>query len=234
MLTIEPKESGVITLDYFWHVQDGSKKDAPVPVSDFLRSFPLVSPNKVVWVKEAERMNSRSANSFLKMLEEPMPYGKYVITTSALSQILPTVVSRCLVVKVEMPSLEELAELHEDLNLPALAAAEGSVLQARRIVRDQSEAKIIGFSKSLPSKKPVMALRMSEEFRHLVDDLADELNCPKKKAASIALGLLGRMLLPVRPDWVPEVIETQRRIQQNAGQNYQFDRLFVKILASRT
>lgn len=50
---------------------------------------------KVILVHPAERMNAESANTLLKTLEEPIGEVRFVLSTEAAHQLLPTIRSRC-------------------------------------------------------------------------------------------------------------------------------------------
>jgi DNA polymerase-3 subunit delta' len=50
---------------------------------------------KVILVHPAERMNIESANTLLKTLEEPVGEVRFVLSTEAAHQLLPTIRSRC-------------------------------------------------------------------------------------------------------------------------------------------
>lgn len=52
-----------------------------------------------VWlIKDADKMTLQAANSFLKLLEEPPEYVVWILLTTNLASILPTIVSRCQVI----------------------------------------------------------------------------------------------------------------------------------------
>ncbi len=63
----------------------------------FLKSFE--GKFKVVIVDEAERMSSGAQNAFLKTLEEPPPNSVIILITSAPDSLLPTIRSRCQMIK---------------------------------------------------------------------------------------------------------------------------------------
>lgn len=63
----------------------------------FLKSFE--GKFKVVIVDEAHRMSSGAQNAFLKTLEEPPPNSVIILITSAPDTLLPTIRSRCQMVK---------------------------------------------------------------------------------------------------------------------------------------
>lgn len=64
---------------------------------------PQVGKSKVVLISHAQAMNINAANALLKALEEP-PMGTYfILTSSDSSSLLPTIRSRCLLVKIPTP-----------------------------------------------------------------------------------------------------------------------------------
>jgi DNA polymerase III subunit delta' len=59
---------------------------------------------RVVLITKAEQLNVNAANALLKMLEEPPPHTIFLLVANHLSRILPTVRSRCRLVKMPMPN----------------------------------------------------------------------------------------------------------------------------------
>jgi len=57
---------------------------------------PLEGPLKICLVDECHRMNTSSANAFLKTLEEPGPGRLFWLFTTRPGLVIPTVISRCL------------------------------------------------------------------------------------------------------------------------------------------
>jgi len=62
-------------------------------------------------IDEADRMNETVANSFLKTLEEPRPFVYFVLITEDLAVILPTIRSRCQVLKFKPISQEDIEKM---------------------------------------------------------------------------------------------------------------------------
>ncbi|MCJ7525333.1 MAG: hypothetical protein MUP71_08945 [Candidatus Aminicenantes bacterium] len=60
---------------------------------------PLQAEKRFFIMKDAQRLNENSANSFLKTLEEPLPTNVFILLTANLAQILPTIQSRCQILK---------------------------------------------------------------------------------------------------------------------------------------
>lgn len=78
------------------------------PLLPWLSVKALEAKVRVVILKDADLLNSSSANAFLKTLEEPVPGTLFILTTSAVREILPTVRSRCQEIQFFMPSYSEL------------------------------------------------------------------------------------------------------------------------------
>ncbi len=57
---------------------------------------PYSSPYKIYIIQEAERLNEATQNALLKTLEEPPEYAVILLLTSNISELLPTIQSRCL------------------------------------------------------------------------------------------------------------------------------------------
>lgn len=65
------------------------------PLLPWLSVKTLEAQVRVVIVKEAHLMSQESANAFLKTLEEPPAKTLFLLTTTAVIDILPTIQSRC-------------------------------------------------------------------------------------------------------------------------------------------
>lgn len=64
---------------------------------------------RVVLIHPAEAMNLAAANSLLKMLEEPPPNVYFILVSSNIRRLLPTILSRCRQVVFPQPKPEEAA-----------------------------------------------------------------------------------------------------------------------------
>jgi len=159
---------------------------------------PFQARKKIVIIRDAERMTTEAANALLKILEEPPADVVLVLTARSVSPLLPTVVSRCQLVRFSetmqpsdnnnevidtlvarlmdavLPLVERGAE--ED---PALdrAAAEGVMQELAYVFRD-----MMILSQGIPqaglmSRQPDMALnrwlRMfdTDSLEQLVDEM---------------------------------------------------------------
>lgn len=88
---------------------------------------------KVVLIHPAERMNAIAANTLLKTLEEPPGALRFVLSSNAAQRLLPTVRSRCQVLRLPLPPAEPavawLAGQGIDAPEVLLAAAGGRPLE---------------------------------------------------------------------------------------------------------
>ncbi len=75
---------------------------------------------KVALLTDAEYMNTSAANAFLKVLEEPPAQTVFILTSSRVDQMLPTIVSRCQKVRFDPLAPEAIGTaLQEREDMPA-------------------------------------------------------------------------------------------------------------------
>ncbi|QSZ27421.1 DNA polymerase III subunit delta' [Aceticella autotrophica] len=68
-------------------------------VIDKIYIKPYESNKKIFIIIEAEKMTQQAQNCILKTLEEPSSYGLFILTASKMEGLLPTVISRCSVIR---------------------------------------------------------------------------------------------------------------------------------------
>ncbi|WP_246495050.1 DNA polymerase III subunit delta' [Ameyamaea chiangmaiensis] len=71
------------------------------PAGDFLRRTAAEGGWRVVVIDGADHMNRNAANALLKILEEPPPRALLLLTCDAPGRLLPTIRSRCRLLKLE-------------------------------------------------------------------------------------------------------------------------------------
>jgi DNA polymerase III subunit delta' len=76
-------------------------------ISDFLTVTSHRGGRRVVVLAPAEALNAPAANALLKMLEEPPPGAVFVVVSDELDAVLPTIRSRCVLVRAPAPRREE-------------------------------------------------------------------------------------------------------------------------------
>ncbi len=72
---------------------------------------PFESSQKVFILEDIERMQQVCANALLKTLEEPTPETTFILLTSNAKEILPTILSRCMILHFQPLSEEAIVHL---------------------------------------------------------------------------------------------------------------------------
>jgi len=110
---------------------------------------PYSSPYKIYIISEGEKMTVQAQNALLKTLEEPPEYGIILILTSSVETLLPTILSRCVVLNVR-PVADELVKkyLMETMQVPdykaeiCTAFARGNIGRARLLASSEEFDKV--------------------------------------------------------------------------------------------
>jgi DNA polymerase-3 subunit delta' len=82
-------------------------------VHEFLRGIalrPLEAERKVLLVRSAEDLAEEGANALLKTIEEPPPTAVIILTAPQPASVLPTIVSRCQVVRLRPAARRDIAD----------------------------------------------------------------------------------------------------------------------------
>jgi len=106
---------------------------------------PLPDSRKVAIVDGADTMNEASANAFLKTLEEPPARAVLLLIASNLDALLPTIKSRCQLVRFSPLSIDDVRELLIEQDLVqsteeaqfAASLSEGSLTVARQLLEPE-------------------------------------------------------------------------------------------------
>lgn len=112
-------------------VDDPDKKTVTVDMIREARSDAFIRPNegnkKVYLIPRAQDMNESAQNALLKVMEEPPPYGVFLLLTDNAEKLLPTVRSRCAELRLEpVPrnqALQWLSQKHPGMGSEDLQAA---------------------------------------------------------------------------------------------------------------
>jgi DNA polymerase-3 subunit delta' len=105
---------------------------------------PFSSPYKIYIVPEAEKMTEVAQNALLKTMEEPPEYGVVILLTSNISELLPTIQSRCLTLEfrpLSSTAVEEYLKNHcqvpDYLARASAAFAQGNLGKAMRYAQSE-------------------------------------------------------------------------------------------------
>ncbi|MGN0506399.1 MAG: DNA polymerase III subunit delta' [Lachnospiraceae bacterium] len=72
---------------------------------------PYSRPYKVYLIDEAEKMTEQAQNAMLKTIEEPPEYAVIVLLTVNAKQLLPTILSRCILLTMRPVAKQEITKL---------------------------------------------------------------------------------------------------------------------------
>lgn len=99
--------------DLTWVVPSGAHEilvsDIDEPVVAAATRTPFESERRVFVIESADQLGDESANRLLKTLEEPAAFVHLILISDRLADVLPTIRSRCQVVRFDAPGVEQLA-----------------------------------------------------------------------------------------------------------------------------
>jgi|GEM_PF-4165104 len=84
------------------------KADDVHRVKDFFNAHRAIAPWRVVIIDSIAQVSIRSANTLLKIIEEPPPFTLIIIIAHNLEDIIPTIRSRCQIIAFGDLSLDEM------------------------------------------------------------------------------------------------------------------------------
>jgi DNA polymerase-3 subunit delta' len=129
--------------DLTWVVPSGAHEilvaDIDEPVVAAASRTPFESTRRVFVIERVDELGDEAANRMLKTLEEPASFVHIILLTDRLTEVLPTISSRCQPVRFDAPAVEQVAGAVEELGVEtdtALACAQlslGDLERAREL-----------------------------------------------------------------------------------------------------
>ena len=119
-------------------------EDIRAQINNDIAIKPYSSPRKIYIMNEAEKMTVQAQNALLKTLEEPPEYAVILLLTTNVEALLPTILSRCVVLNMK-PVADELVKkyLMEELQIPdykakiCVAFARGNIGKAKMLASSE-------------------------------------------------------------------------------------------------
>lgn len=148
---------------------------------------PYSGPYKVYIINEAEKMTAQAQNAILKTLEEPPQYAVIILLTANVNSLLPTILSRCVVLNMK-PVADELVKkyLMEQLKVPdykaeiCVAFARGNVGKAKALASSEdfenvkAEAlSLLKYIHDMDLSEVIAAVKKITEYKLEVNDYLD-------------------------------------------------------------
>jgi DNA polymerase-3 subunit delta' len=136
--------------DLTWVVPSGAHEilvgDIDEPVVGAASKTPFESNRRVFVIERVDELGDEAANRMLKTLEEPAWFVHLILLTDRLTEVLPTISSRCQLVRFDAPPVEQVAGAVEAMGVEwetAMACARlslGDAEQARALAGAEGQA----------------------------------------------------------------------------------------------
>jgi DNA polymerase III subunit delta' len=127
--------------DLTWVAPSGAHEilvsDIDVPVVSAASKTPFEAGCRVFVIERADELGDEAANRMLKTLEEPAWFVHLILLSDRLAEVLPTITSRCQLVRFDAPSVNETAAALEAQG----EAADTAVACARLALGDGEQAR---------------------------------------------------------------------------------------------
>lgn len=151
---------------------------------------PYSSPRKIYIMNEGEKMTVQAQNALLKTLEEPPEYAVILILTTNVDALLPTILSRCVVLNMK-PVSDALVKkyLMEELGVPdykaniCVAFARGNIGKAKLLASSEEFEKVkdeaitlVKYINDMEISEIVKAIKKITEYKFDVNDYLDILS----------------------------------------------------------
>ena len=148
---------------------------------------PYSSPRKIYIMNEGEKMTPQAQNALLKTLEEPPEYAVILILTDNVEGLLPTIISRCVVLNMK-PVPDKLVKkyLMEELAVPdykaniCVAFARGNIGKAKLLASSEEFEKVkdeaitlVKYINDMEINEIVKAIKKIMEYKLDVNDYLD-------------------------------------------------------------
>jgi DNA polymerase-3 subunit delta' len=150
---------------------------------------PTLGGRKVAVILDADLLSDEAANCLLKTLEEPPPEAVIVLVGTALERQLPTIRSRCQIVRFRPLAPDEIvrvlraehdaSQVDDERLLRCAAGAEGSLERARQLLDDELMAFRASLFRMLGAR-PLHGVDLARDVLAVVDAAGKE--APPRRA----------------------------------------------------
>ena len=177
---------------YVTHEKPGSigVEDIRGQINATVAIKPYSSPRKVYIMNEGEKMTVQAQNALLKTLEEPPEYTVILILTTNVESLLPTILSRCVVLNMKPVKDREVKQfLMETMQIPdykaniCTAFARGNIGKAKILAssedfdRVKEEAvTLLKYINDMEISEIVTAIKKINEYKLDINDYFDILS----------------------------------------------------------
>lgn len=164
-----------------------SVDDIRVQVNNDVAIKPYSSSRKIYIINEAEKMTVQAQNALLKTLEEPPEYTVILLLTANVNSLLPTILSRCVVLNMK-PVPDELVKrfLMHQMEVPdykaevCVAFARGNIGKAKALASSEdfenvkAEAlSLLKYIREMELNEMIAAIKKITEYKLEINDYLD-------------------------------------------------------------
>ena len=167
-----------------------SVEDIRAQINNDIVIKPYSSPRKVYIMNEGEKMTPQAQNALLKTLEEPPEYAVILILTTNVDSLLPTVLSRCVVLNMKpVPDKKVKEFLMKELEVPdykadiCVAFARGNIGKAKMLASSEEFDKVkeeaitlVKYINDMEISEIVKAIKKISEYTFEITDYLDILS----------------------------------------------------------
>lgn len=189
--------------DFFQAVRPADSHEFPISLMrELCQDFSLRSARgrgKVVLIDDADDLNEESSNCFLKTLEEPPPGSILILIGSSADRQLPTVVSRCQVVRFAPLAIDIVDDLLREQGLEDKALRERVVQLSGGspgFAQALADSDLVDFRRRLFDElaRPTPdTVALAKKWMELVEDAGKE-SAAQRERARLMLHLLSDFL----------------------------------------
>ncbi len=136
--------------DLTWVAPSGAHEilvgDVDGPVIAAASKTPFEAQRRVFVIERADELGDEAANRMLKTLEEPAPFVHLILVTDRLGEVMPTIRSRCQLVRFDAASPEHVAAaieaegIQRDTALACARLSLGDASRARELASSEGAA----------------------------------------------------------------------------------------------
>ncbi|MCM1123058.1 MAG: DNA polymerase III subunit delta [Eubacterium sp.] len=167
-----------------------SVEDIRTQINGDIDIKPYSSPRKIYIMNEGEKMTVQAQNALLKTLEEPPEYAVILILTTNVDELLPTILSRCVVLNMKPVTDAQVKKfLMEELGVPdykaniCVAFARGNIGKAKLLASSEEFEKVkdeaitlAKYINDMEINEIVKAIKKISEYKFDVNDYLDILS----------------------------------------------------------
>ena len=190
-----------------------------------IRFGPTKSKYKVFIIDEAHQLTREAANALLKTLEEPPSYAIFILATTEIHKMIPTIISRCQRFDFRKLTLEEIIKRLELISKKENARIERPALE---LIALNSEGAIRD-AESLLDRVLTFKLETKEEIK--AEEIKDLLGLVEINQVSQFVELISQKKAAEAVDFLNGLINRGQDIQEfsRALVNYLRQALILKI-----